>query len=148
MNVYVIEPCGYGVDFEDCHIVAANSKQEALALLNIKEKDLEKISCDYFSKDWFKGTVNVWRLEGVEVASFVPFEIERNIIGDKDEELEEPNEKVEQDLRDYLKKSERVCQMCKDDAERRPTSAGLELMAISKHVAEKQKDAIRKLIKG
>lgn len=138
MNVYVIEPCGYGIDFEDCRVVAADSKQEALALLNINEKGKNK-------RDWFKQPVNVWCLEDIEVASFIPFELERNIVTDEDDEPEASNEEVEQQLRKDLENSEKVYQMCKEDAENRTTSAGLELdYAISKHITDNMKASIRK----
>ena len=65
MKVFVVEPSKNGEKFEDCHVVAANSVQEVLPLL-------EKIESRVAAKNWCDGDVRVWNLVGAEYDAAEP----------------------------------------------------------------------------
>lgn len=103
MKVYVVEPCDWGEDFEDCHIVAAQSPLEALALLNIKENPNDK-----YSRDWMQPrSLNVWEIKGIDCNTLTPCELELDLVNDDLENRGMLGPRVEQELRQSLKESER-----------------------------------------
>lgn len=65
MKVFVVEPSRNGEKFEDCHIVAANSVQEVLQLL-------EKMESRVAATNWSNCDVRVWNLVGVEYDAAEP----------------------------------------------------------------------------
>lgn len=59
MKVFIVEPSRNGKKFEDCHVVAANSVQEILPLL-------EKKGFQEAVANWRNCNVRVWNLIGAE----------------------------------------------------------------------------------
>lgn len=144
MRIFVVVPCNWGNDFEDCHFVAARNPMEALALLNIMEDPNDK-----YRKDWMTlSPLNVYEIKGICGIAYTPYEIEIDLVNGEIKDRHKDGARVEKELREFLEKVKKVREMEKQNFERlHEDSAGYELdKAISEHIAKKDWEAIRNLI--